>query len=616
MNTTTPKVRGKTFRFLRSLWRFFWRSLKAFNTLVFGLLALLLISILVFAVVGQRKPPIHDGGALVLNPSGTLVEQKTAVGAADVLKGSDLPQQARVKDIIDALALAKQDNRIGLVVLELDKLQQGLMPKLERVAAAIADFKTSGKKVIAVADNYGQSALYLAAHADEVLLNPEGVAVAEGFAMYSTYFKSLLDDNDVSVNVFKVGKYKSAAESFERDDMSPEAREAWLAIIDAWWAAYTEGVETARGLSAGSVDSLLQNLPEQLRSADGNLAQLALEAGLVDRLVTDTERRNYLIELAGENTETSNFRGITYNNYLRARRTPVEHGDSKIAIVTAVGNIIDGKAPAGTIGSQSLTALIRKARTDDNVKAIVLRIDSGGGSKSASEMIRSELQAAQASGIPLVASMGSVAGSGGYWIAASADEIWASPTTVTGSIGVIGLIPSIEKALARYGISTDGVATTPIAGASILRDLSPQLGQVIQLTIDAAYQQFLNTVAEGRNMDVDAVNEIAQGRIWSGEAAQQLGLVDELGDLEQAIIAAATIAGIEDYSEWYVQPELSLEDKLVQKLMATVSGALPQVSNTSLYRVAGKIRKELGILNQLNDPRSAYVICTDCPAVP
>ena len=611
MNRTSHKRRGKTYRFFR----FLWRSLKAFNTLVFGLLALLLISIVVFAALGQREPPIATGSALVINPSGTLVEQKTAAEVAQILPVGQLPKQALVKDIVDALALAKADDRIGLVVLQLDNLQKALMPKLERIADAIVDFKTSGKKVISVADNYSQSALYLAAQADEVLLNPEGVAVAEGFAVHSTFLKRFLDENDITVNVFKVGRYKSAAESFVRNDMSPEAREAWQAIIEAWWLAYTEGVETARGLSAGSVNSLLQNLPEQLRSAEGNLAQLALEAGLVDRLVTDTERQDYLIELAGEDTESNGYRKVAYQDYLRGTRKAVDHDSGKIAIITAVGNIIDGKAPAGTIGSDSLTALIRKARTDDNVKAIVLRIDSSGGSKSASEMIRSELQEAQASGIPLVASMGSVAGSGGYWIAASADEIWASPTTITGSIGVIGLMPSFDKALERYGISTDGVATTPIAGASVLRELSPQLAEVIQLTIDAAYQQFLSTVADGRNMDVDAVHETAQGRIWTGDAAQQLGLVDELGNIEQAIHAAGNLAGIEDYTVWYVQPQLTLEERLLQKLTETVSSFLPQLDKSALFQLVSRFRQQLGVLNQLNDPRNTYVICSDCPVV-
>ncbi len=613
MSTDSPKKRGIVTRFFRLLWR----SIKAFNTLVFGLFSVLLITAILYAVVSQRGLKIPTGGVLVLNPAGTLVEQQTIVGAADLLQGNDLPQQALVKDMIDALALAKDDNRIALVVLELDKLEQGLLPKLERIAAAIVDFKTSGKKVIAVADNYSQSALFLAAQADEVLLNPEGMAVPEGFSMYGTYFKSFLEKHEVTVNFFKVGKYKSAVDPFLRDDMSVEDRTARMAILDAWWEAYTVGVETARGMVAGSIDAMLHNAPEEIRMAEGNLARLSLEKGLVDRLLTDTERRDYLIDLAGEDAETSDYRRIAYKEYLQAARLPLQQKNSKVAVITAVGNILDGNAPAGEIGSKSLTRLIRKARLDRNVEAIVLRIDSGGGSKTASEMIRSELQAAQASGIPVVASMGSVAASGGYWIAASADEIWASPTTVTGSIGIFGLMPSVEKTLARYGIYSDGVATTPIAGgASVLRGISPAYGEVLQSIIEAGYQQFLTTVAKGRDMPVDAVHEVAQGRIWTGEKAQQLGLVDELGDLEQAISSAARLADVEDYSVSYVEPELSVEERILRRFSEIMTRSMPKTRNTPISRMTNMIHQELGFLGRLNDPNNAYVICSDCPVLP
>ncbi len=613
MNTDSSNKRGIVARFFR----FLWASLKAINTIVFGCIALLIILLVVVTFVGQRGLVIPAGSALVLNPAGTLVEQQTTMGAAALLQGSDVPQQALVKDIVDALALAKDDDKIALVVLELEKLENALLPKLERIASAIAEFKTSGKKVIAVANNYSQSALFLAVQADEVLLNPEGIAVPEGFGMYRTYFKTLLENTDVSVNLFKVGKYKSAAEPFFRDSMSKEDREARLAIMNTWWDAYTGEVETARGMDKGSVDAMLHNAPRQIHLVDGNLARLSLEKGLVDRLVSDSERRSYLIELAGEDKENNDYRGVPYKNYLRAARLPVLHKAGKIAVITAVGTILDGEAPPGEIGSESLTELIREARLDKHVKAIVLRVDSGGGSKTASEIIRSELQAAQAAGIPVVASMGSVAASGGYWISATADEIWASPTTVTGSIGIFGLIPSFEKTLARYGVYSDGVATTPIAGgASLVRGVSPAYAEVLQTLIEAGYQQFLTTVAEGRDMDVDAVHEVAQGRIWSGEKAQQLGLVDEMGDLEQAITAAVRLAKIEDYSVWYVEPELSVEEMLLRRLTAAVSGVWPKTSSDPISRVTSRIRQELGFLGRLNDPRHAYVICGDCPVAP
>ena len=612
-STDSPKKRSLIARFFS----FLWRSIKAFNTLVFALVSVFVMAAILYGIFARKGPEIPTGTALALNPAGTLVEQETAVGTAALLQGSDIPQQALVKDLVDALALARDDSRIALVVLELDKLGQGLLPKLESIAAAIVDFKTSGKKVIAVADNYSQSALYLAAQADEVLLNPEGMAVPQGFSMYGPYFNTFLKKQDVSVNLFKVGKYKSAADPFLRDNMSEEDRTARLAILDGWWTAYTTEIETARGMDTGSIDTMLHNAPEVVRGFEGNLARLSLDKGLVDRLVTDTERRRYLIDLAGEDSESKDYRRVSYRQYLRAARLPLKSEANKVAVVTAVGNILDGDAPAGQIGGQSLIRLIRKARLDSDVKAIVLRIDSGGGSKTASEMIRSELQAAQEDGIPLVASMGSVAASGGYWIAASADEIWASPTTVTGSIGIFGLMPSFEKTLARYGIYSDGVATTPIAGgASVTRGISPEYGEVLQTIIEAGYDQFLTTVAKGRDMDVDAVHEIAQGRIWTGEKAQQIGLVDELGDLEQAISAAARLADIEDYSVWDVPPELSLEEKVLQRLSEVVVNRLPSISNDPVSRITGIIRQEFGFLERLNDPDHAYVICGDCPVLP
>jgi len=614
MSTEIRRERGIIARFFR----FMWRSLKAINTLVFGLLLISLMVFAIFSLIDRSGPAVLAGSALVVNPAGVLVEQLTTVSAAATLvQGRKLPQQTLVKDLIDSLALARDDNRIELVVLNLDKLEQGLLPKLTRIADAITEFKTSGKKVIAVANSYSQSALYIAAHADEVLLNPEGLALPEGFSMHLTYFKSLLEDADVSVNVFRVGKYKSATEPYFRDNMSDEDREARLAILNEWWKTYTSGVEAARGMVSGSIDAMLQNAPKELRLVQGGLARLSLEKGLVDRLVTNSERRSYLMELAGKDADGNNFRGITYKNYLNAARQTVKHKAGKIAVLTAVGPILDGEASAGEIGSESLSKLIRKARLDENTEAIVLRIDSGGGSKSASEIIRTELLAAQQSGIPVIVSMGSVAASGGYWIAASSDEIWATPTTITGSIGIYGLFPSFENTLAQYGVYSDGVATTPIAGgASVMRGVSPEYGDVLQILIEAGYEQFLTTVADGRGMSVEEVNEVAQGRIWTGKKAQELGLVDELGDLEQAIASAAKLAEIKDYSVWYVEPERSFEEMLLQKISKRVSAALPQTGTDPVRQIIGKLSHELGYWGRLNDPQSAYVICGDCPQRP
>ena len=612
MKTVSRGKHGIISRFFR----FLWRSLKAVTIFVYGIVAILIVGAVLFSLFGMEGPKVPESGALLINPVGSLVEQKRAVTPATVLQDDNLPQEVLVRDITDALALASDDSRVKLAVLQLDNLQHGQQPKLERIASAIEEFKASGKNVIAVGDNYNQSALFIAAHADEVLMNPEGVAAPEGLAIYRPYFKSFLDKHEVSVNIFKVGKYKSAVDPFLRDDMSEEDRVAWRGILNPLWNAYTTQVENARGMAAGSIDNMLENAPEKIQSAGGNLARLAMEEGLVDRLVTDSERRKYLIKLAGEDTETQSYRRVPFKDYLNEARLPLEQKDTKVAVIRAVGNIVDGNAPEGEIGGKSLSRLIRKARLNEDVKAIVLRIDSGGGSKSASEIIRSELQAAQDAGISVVASMGSVAASGGYWIAASADEIWALPTTITGSIGIFGMLPSVEKTLANHGIYTDGVATTPLAGgASFFRGVSPAYGEVLQSVIEAGYQQFLTTVASGRGMEIDAVHEVAQGRVWTGAKARDLGLVDELGDLEEAIDAAVRLADVEDYSLWYVEPELSVEEKLLRKLAENARALLPVVSTNPFVKMQNLVRHEVDLFEKLNDPHHAYVICGGCPDV-
>jgi protease-4 len=601
----------------RSWLQFLWNSLKAAHTLVFGIFSVLLIIAVFVSISEQGAAKIPDGGALVLNPSGLLVEQKTALEFEALLQGQEKPNETLVKDIIDALALARDDDRIQSLVLRLDELQGGLLPKLQRIANAIADFKTSGKRVVATGMNYNQSSLLLAAQADEVFLNPEGFALPQGFSMHRTYYKTLLENFDVSINLFKVGKYKSAVEPFFRDSMSDEDREARLGIINNWWGAYTRDLEAARQLPGSSIDDAMQDIPGLLAESEGNLGRISLATGLVDKLVTNDENRAMLVELTGEDEETGDYRGIGFLDYLALASTPEKQKANKIAVITAVGTIVDGHAKAGTIGSLSLSELIRQAHDDEDVKAVVLRVDSGGGSKTASEVIRRELEYIQEDGIPVVASMGSVAASGGYWISATADEIWALPTTVTGSIGIFGVIPTFEKTLARYGINSDGVSTTPLAGgASLERGISPLAAEVIQAVIEAGYREFLSGVARGRDMTTEAVHEIAQGRVWSGEAALELGLVDKLGDLEEAIAAAAALAEVEDYSVWYVEPEQSTQDMLLRELMAHAPGLKSPLSLDPISLVTRQIRQDLKFLSRLNDPQGAYVICGLCPMNP
>jgi protease-4 len=592
---------------------FLWQSLKVIQVFVFGIISLILVVALLVGGLWGNDTEVPDGGALLLNPGGGLVEQKTALDPLTLLTSGEVPKQTLVKDILDALALAKNDERIQYVVLDFDNMGSSYISKLQRIAAAIDDFKSSGKKVIATGAQYSQSGLFLAAHADEVLMNPEGAALPEGYGMYRTYYKTLLENYDVSINIFRVGKFKSALEPFFRDDMSDEDKEARLGILNNWWSAYTKDFEMTRALAAGSVDQILADTENELKESGGNLGEFALRSKFVDRLITNFELRNYLRELTGEDDESGEFRSIGFEDYLASERESEEIEGNKIAVITAVGSIVDGYAEAGTIGSSSLNKLIRKAHKDEDVVAIVLRVDSGGGSKSASEIIRSELESVQATGTPVVASMGSLAASGGYWISASADEIWASPTTVTGSIGIFGFIPTLEKTLARYGVYSDGVGTTPVTGgASIERGVTPLYGKLFQASIDSGYQQFLETVAKGRNMSVDDVHEVAQGRVWSGDKALEIGLVDNLGDLEEAIESAAKLAGVDDYSIWYVEPEMTTQQEIMKLVTSEIANTDVMTRTDPISMIYKKLEKETSFLQDLNDPQHAYVICTNC----
>ena len=602
---------------LKRFFSILWESLKAIQIFVFGIISLLLLIALIGIAGFVDSKEVPAGGALMLNPVGALVEQKLTLDIQDLLLTGDLPKQVLVKDILDALALAEKDDRIEYLILDLDNMNSSYIPILQRIAKAIDDFKSSGKKVIAIGTQYTQSALFLAAHADEVLMDPEGAALIEGYGMYRTYYKTLLENFDVSINLFKVGEYKSAMEPYIRDNMSDEDKEARMEMLNNWWTAYTDDFESARQLPAGTINKQLQNISAELKAAGGSLAQLSLNNKLVDRLITNHELRTYLKSLTGEDSETGEFRAIGFNDYLTLERKPGKMTGKKIAVITAVGSIVDGRAKSGSIGSTSINELIRKAGTDEDVVAIVLRVDTGGGSKTASELIRQELLSVQSSGIPLVVSMGSLAASGGYWIAATADQIWASPTTLTGSIGIFGFIPTIEKTLARYGVYSDGVGTTELAGAaSIERGLTPLYGEILQSTVEAGYRQFLETVATGRNMTIEEVDEIAQGRIWSGEKALELGLVDKLGDMEEAIAGAAELADVEDYSVWYVEAEATTQELLMQALMSEIAATQSTKASDPLAMVYRKLERDLNFLSQLNDPHGAYVICASCPMEP
>ncbi|MBL4687901.1 MAG: signal peptide peptidase SppA, partial [Nannocystaceae bacterium] len=469
--------------------------------------------------------------------------------------------------------------------------------------------------IIATADNYSQSSYFLAAQADEVYVHEMGGVTLEGYGRYQMYYGDALGRLEIDFNIFRVGKYKSAVEPFLRNDMSEAARAANLEWMGDLWTSFLTDIGTARELNVETLRDYSLNYDRKIAETDGDSAKAALNAGLVDHAVARDKVRARLIELVGEDTEEHTFNQIAgeeYLAYMRSEKGPENPSSDAVAVIVARGAIADGEQPAGSIGGDSTAALIRQARTDDKVKALVLRVDSGGGSAFASEIIRREFELARAAGKPVVVSMGSVAASGGYWIATASDEIWASPTTITGSIGIFGMFPTFQRPLAKHlGIHVDGVATGPLAGVRSDRALDPRVGQMIQRQIEHGYDEFLARVSEARDMTREEVDLIAQGRVWSGQDAHAHGLVDELGGLSQAIASAAAKADLgENYRVQYVAKELDFKDQLLHSLAgnAEVQQAVRAFAGQGIVfaPLVRFLEEQIMVVSAFNDPNGVY----------
>lgn len=609
--------------------RFFYRIWKTVDVAGRLLIGLIAITILVFmvrsCVSGPDLPKVNQGSALVLNPTGTLVEQTTYMDPIEEIiadaQGTKNPETS-MYDLLDAIEYAKNDDNISVLVLQTNNLTgaYGGISKYQDLREAIDDFKTSGKKVIAIGDNYSQGQYYLASSADEVLMNPRGALMFEGMARTGTYYKSALDKLGVNVHVFRVGTFKSAVEPFIRDSMSEAAKEANIEWLGDLWGHMRNDIASSRGITADEMDSFIENFLQLMKDKKGDAAAVAVENGFVDKLMTRAEYRDYMINLVGFNDEEDSYQAIGYKNYLKARRPLVDMPSSKdkIAVIIAKGEIVDGSRKEGTIGGDSTAKLIRKARLDDSVKAIVMRVDSPGGSAFASEVIRSEIVQAQKEGKIVVTSMAGMAASGGYWISATSDEIWAHPTTITGSIGIFGMIPTFEQPLNELGVYRDGVGTTKWSRSfDVMSGLSDDFKELIQTSIEHGYDEFLTLVANGRDMTVEEVDNIAQGRVWSGEDAHRLGLVDKLGDLDDAIESAAKLANVSDYEVRFVKRELNPTEQMLREILqnAEATGdtvkvqALTAQANPLIQAVSSQVREAYKLLTDYNDPNHAYLHC-------
>ncbi len=518
------------------------------NLVFFGLLLLILILFVVAMGKGASSGnALQDRTTLVIAPEGRLVEQFSADPVSRALSkaiGDNSAEEVQLRDLIRALDAARTDKKIERVVLELDKLQPSGFASMREVAAALQELRAAGKQVVAFSENMSQSQYLLAAQADEVYLDPMGGVVLEGLGRYRQYFRTGLQDKlGVDVHLFKVGEYKSAAEPYVLDAASPQAKEADLFWMNDVWQRYLADIAKARKLDAAQLAAGIDTMPEGIAAAGGDLAKFALQQKLVDGLKTREEVEDLLADrgVADEDAD-GGFRSVNLDAYLSAldsRRSPVD-SRPQVAVIVAAGEIAGGDLPAGRVGGVSTSALLREARDDKDVKAVVLRVDSPGGEVFASEQIRREVVALKAAGKPVVVSMGDLAASGGYWISMNADRIYADPSTITGSIGIFGMIPNVARSLDKIGVHTDGVGTTRFAGAfDMTRPMDPAVGQVIQSVINKGYADFTGKVADARNKPVEAVDEVARGRVWSGAQAKERGLVDEFGGLKAAVADAA-----------------------------------------------------------------------------
>ena len=598
-----------------------WSGVDGFRKILHLLLLLFVFAIFVGAMSGT-VPQLPDRAALFIKPVGALVEELEGDpfdrAIAEML--DEAQPQTVLQDIVDALDYASDDDRIDAVHIELSALGSAGLPKLQRIARAIEEFRQSGKPVVASADFMTQQAYFIAAHADEVYLNPEGGILLQGYGRFRTYFADAIEKLKLDWNIFKVGTYKSAVEPFERMDMSDADREATMNLIDQLWGTYLDEVAAAREMDAAEIARYADDFVDTLAAADGDLALAAKDAGLVDELLTRTELRELLIGYVGSDDDSeANYSSIGMGEYLS--HADLLNGEKvaeqNIGIIIASGTIQSGTQPPGTIGAESTAELLRRARDDESVKAVVLRVDSPGGSAFASDVIANEIAALQEAGKPVVASMSSVAASGGYWISVGADRVFASPTTITGSIGIFGMFPTYQRAAEYLGLANDGVGSTPLSGQLRPdRAMTDDTKRLFQLVIEEGYDDFIGRVATYRGMQKTEVDAVGQGRVWTGADALERGLVDELGGMEDAIAFAAELVDLaeDDYGQKWIRTQLSPTEQMIVDLLGTAKSFGLQLDflqsrPTALQKIAGRLEQALAPLAGFDDPKGVYAHC-------
>ncbi|EGH8291152.1 signal peptide peptidase SppA [Salmonella enterica] len=617
---------------MRTLWRFIagffkwtWRVLNFVREMVLNLffIFLVLVGVGIWMQIGNGSNSEQTArGALLLDISGVIVDKPStnhrlgALGRQLFGASSDRLQENSLFDIVNAIRQAKDDRNITGIVLDLKNFIGADQPSMRYIGKALREFRDSGKPVFAVGENYSQGQYYLASFANKIWLSPQGQVDLHGFATNGLYYKTLLDKLKVSTHVFRVGTYKSAVEPFIRDDMSPAAREADSRWIGELWQNYLHTVSANRQISPQQLFPGAQAIIDGLTSVGGDTAKYALDHKLVDALASSADVEKALTKQFGWSKTENNYRAISYYDY--SLKTPADTGGT-IAVIFANGAIMDGEETPGNVGGDTTASQIRDARLDPKVKAIVLRVNSPSGSVNASEVIRAELAAARAAGKPVVVSMGGMAASGGYWISTPANYIVASPSTLTGSIGIFGVINTVENSLSSIGVHSDGVSTSPLADISMTKALSPEVQQMMQLSIEYGYKRFITLVADARKRTPEQIDKIAQGHVWTGEDAKANGLVDSLGDFDDAVAKAAELAKLKQWHLDYYQDEPTVLDMVMDSMTGSVRAMLPEAIQAMLpaplVSAANTVKAEGDKLAAFNDPQNRYAFCLTCANV-
>ncbi|MCD1126056.1 signal peptide peptidase SppA [Jinshanibacter sp. LJY008] len=614
---------------MRALWQIFatifkfsWRVINFIRQAVCNLIFFLVL-LIGFALYMQVQDSTiqPEKGALLVNLSGTVVDSLSSdsklrqLGQELIGSNKDV-QENSLFDIVKQIRQAKDDDKISGMVLSLSNFIGADQPSLRYIGKALKEFRDSGKPIYAIGDSYTQGQYYLASFANKIYLSPQGSVLLTGISTNNLYYKSLLDKLKVTTNIFRVGTYKSAVEPFIRDNMSPEARQSDSRWVNTLWSNYMTDVAANRHISIAELYPEPARLIQQLKASDGDTAAFALKNKLVDEISSRSTVEKMLKETFGWDQQNKNYNFISIYNYQITTPDLEKAKLPEIAVIFANGAIVDGPEMPGMVGGDTTAKQLRAARLNDKIKAIILRVNSPGGSVTASEMIRSEVQALKEAGKPVVVSMGGMAASGGYWISTPADYIVSSPSTLTGSIGIFGVINTFENSLDAIGVHTDGVSTSPLADATITKALPPQFSEMMQLTIENGYKTFINLVAKSRHKTPAEVDSIAQGRVWIGSDAKANGLVDQLGDFDDAIKKAAELAKLKDYEIKWTVTEPTVREILLGQVSASVNALLPEAMKIELpaplRQVAEDINKQPGFFGNMNDPGYRYIYCLSC----